>query len=331
MEYINSPVGAISRVGLGTWAMGGWGEVITSEADEMAVETIKKAVEMDVTLIDTAPAYGEGHSEKLVGRALKESGYRNKVILATKCGLSWDDKGTVYRDSRPETLKKEVEASLERLQTNYIDIYQVHWPDADVPIAETAQCLKEILDSGKIRTIGLSNYTNAMIDEWRKYAPVHFIQPSYNILEDKLFENQIPYAQEHGISILGYSSLCRGMLHGTYTKDTKFNDGDMRGEKDPKYLGENFLNHLAAVDELKEYAKTLGKKVDEIAMRWVLDKGVSCALYGCRKPHHLGPIAGCTDFKLSPEQCDYMSYLVAKHVPVQVGKEYLAPPLMSEL
>lgn len=331
MEYIKTSVEGmeISRIGLGTWAMGGggWG----GYDDEPAIETIKKAVDMGVTLIDTAPAYGEGHSEEVVGKALAEAGIRDKVVLATKCGLSWNEAGTVYRDSRPETLKKELDASLKRLQTDHIDIYQVHWPDGDVAIAETAQCLKEMYESGKIRAIGLSNYTNAMIDEWKKYAPVHFIQPSFNILEDKLFENQIPYCQENNISILGYSALCRGMLHGTYTKDTKFNEGDMRAQEDPKYQGQNFLNHLAAIDALKEYGAKIGKQVDQIAVRWVLEKGITCALYGCRKPHHLAPIPGCVDFTLTPEQCDEMEAIVAKYVPVQVGKEFLAPPLLSEI
>lgn len=331
MEYIKTSVPGmeISRIGLGTWAMGGggWG----GYDDGPALETIAKAVEMGVNLIDTAPAYGEGHSEMVVGKAVAELGCRDKLVLATKCGLSWTKDGVVYRDSRPETLLKELENSLERLQTSWIDIYQVHWPDGDVPIAETAAVLKEMFESGKIKAIGLSNYTNAMIDEWRKYAPVHFIQPSFNILEDKLFENQIPYCQEHNISILGYSALCRGMLHGTYTKDTKFNDGDMRAKDDPKYQGEAFLNHLAAIDALKEYAAKIGKRVDHIAVRWVLEKGITCALYGCRKPQHLEPIPGCVDFQLTPAQCDEMEAIVAKYIPVQVGKDFLAPPLMSEL
>lgn len=330
MEYAKTAIEGmeISRVGLGTWAMGGagWGGIV----DEPAVAAVRKALDMGVNLVDTAPAYGAGHSEEIVGRALKD-GYRQKCVLATKCGLSWTEDGVVYRDSRPETIRKECEASLKRLGTDYIDIYQVHWPDGNVPIAETAGVMKELMDEGKIRAIGVSNYSNAQLDEWRKTAPLHTIQPSFNILEDKLFENQLPYAKEHNIAVLGYSALCRGMLHGTYYVGMKFNEGDMRAQDDPKYQGENFVNHLKAVDALKEYAKGLGKTVADISVRWVLEKGVTCALWGARKPEQLDAISGCVGFTLTKEQCDEMEAIVAKYVPVQVGKEFLAPPLRTEI
>lgn len=329
MEFFKTAVEGLEvpRVGLGTWAMGGsgWGGIV----DEPAVKCVRAALDMGVSLVDTAPAYGAGHSELLVGEALKD-GYRDKCILATKCGLSWDKDGNVYRDSRPETLRKELEDSLRRLGTDHIDIYQVHWPDEKVPIAETAGVMGEFLKEGKIRAIGVSNYTNEMLDEWRKTAPLHTIQPSFNILEDKLFENQIPYAKEHDITVLGYSTLCRGMLHGKYHVGMKFNEGDMRGEDDPKYQGQNFVNHLAAVDELKEYAAKLGKTVAQISVRWALEKGVSCALLGARRPDQLEWIPGCVGWSLTEEQCAEMEAIVAKHVPVQVGKEFLAPPFRED-
>lgn len=329
MEFFKTSVEGleIPRVALGTWAMGGagWGGVV----DEPAIECVRKAIDMGIVMLDSAPAYGAGHSEELCGAALKD-GYREKIVVATKCGLSWDKDGNVYRDARPETIRKEVDASLKRLGTDVIDIYQVHWPDAKVPIAETAGVMKELLDAGKIRAIGVSNFTNEQLDEWQKTAPLHTIQPSFNILENKLFENQIPYAKEHNITVLGYSPLCRGLLHGKYTKDTKFNDGDMRGGDDPKYQGQNFINHIAAVDELKEYAAGLGKTVAQIAVRWCLEQGVSCALLGARRPDQLDWIPGAVDWELTEEQCKEMEAIVAKHVPVQVGKEFLAPPLREE-
>lgn len=330
MEYAKTAVEGLSipRIGLGTWAMGGsgWGGIV----DEPAIACIRAAIDMGVTLVDTAPAYGAGHSEQLVGEALQAPGYREKCILATKCGLSWDESGNVYRDSRPETLRKELDASLARLRTDCIDIYQVHWPDERVPIRETAECLAEFFKSGKIRAIGVSNFTNAQLDEWRKYAPLHTIQPSFNILENKLFENQIPYAQANQISVLGYSALCRGMLHGKYYVGMPFNEGDMRAHDDPKYQGENFVRHLAAVEELREYASALGKTVAQISVRWVLERGVTCALWGARRPDQLDAIPGCVGWSLTPAQCDEMEAIVAKHVPVQVGKDFLAPPFRQD-
>lgn len=326
MEYIKTSVEGLelSRVGLGTWAIGGgnWGNTEV----EPAVKTIQKAVDMGINVVDTAPVYGFGHSEEVVGKALSEANYRQKAVLATKCGLSWTAEGDVYRDSRPETIRKELELSLKRLHTDYIDIYQIHWADIMVPIAETAGTMLELMREGKIRAIGVSNMSNAQIDEWKKTAPVHTIQPSYNILENKLFEDQLPYAAANNISVLGYSSLCRGLLSGKYYVGMKFREGDMRGNDDPKYQGESFVKHIAAVDALKEYAVQFGKTVPELAVRWSLDKGVSCALWGARQPEQLDIIPGVIGWKLTSEQCDEMEAIVAKYVPVQVAKEFLTPP-----
>lgn len=184
----------------------------------------------------------------------------------------------------------------------------------------------EFLKEGKIRAIGVSNMSNAQIDEWKKTAPIHTIQPSYNILENKLFENQIPYAEANNISVIGYSSLSRGMLSGKYFVGMKFREGDMRGSDDPKYQGQNFINHIAAVNALKEYAKQFNKSVPEISVRWCLDKGVSCALWGARQPEQLDIISGVMGWKLTSEQCDEMEAIVAKYVPIQIGKEFLTPP-----
>lgn len=329
MEYFKTAVEGleISRVGLGTWAMGGdnWGGI----EDKAAVEAIQAALDMGVNLVDTAPVYGFGHSEENVGRALSAPGYRQKAILATKCGLSWNDKVGVYRDCRPETIRAEVEQSLRRLNTDYIDIYQIHWPDIKVPFAESAEEMLKLLREGKIRAIGVSNLSIQQMDEWQRTAPIHTIQPSYNILENKLFEDQIPYATKGNIAVLGYSALCRGMLSGKYHAGMKFNDNDMRAESDPKFQGQDFLNHLAAVEALKEYAKQFGKTVSQLAVRWVLDKGVSCALWGIRNKGQLEPIEGVMGWSLSPAQLDEMEAIVAKHVPVQVDKEFLTPPYRS--
>lgn len=325
IEFMKTAVDGLelSRVGIGCWAMGGtnWGGIV----DDEAIEAIRAGLDMGLTVVDTAPIYGFGHSEDLVGKAL-EGGYRKKAVLATKCGLSWDKDGAAWRDSRPATIKKELEDSLRRLKTDCIDIYQIHWPDTKEPFAETAATMLDFMKQGKIRAIGVSNFSAAQMDEWRKTAPIHTMQPSYNILEDKLEENPIPYAQKHNIAILGYSSLARGMLSGKYYVGMKFKDGDMRQKNDKKYQGENFVNHLKAVDELKEYAKQFDKTVAQLAVRWVLDQGITCALWGIRKKEQLEPIPGVMGWKLTPEQRQEMAKIVEKYVPEQVEKEFLAPP-----
>jgi len=327
MEYTKTSVDGleISRVGLGTWVMGGgnfWGET----DEDLAIQAVHAALDLGITVVDTAPVYGKGRSEEIVGKALSQAGYRHKAILATKCGLSWDTEGHVYRDSRPATIRKEIENSLKRLQTDHIDIYQIHWPDIKVPFAETASIMLDLMKEGKIRAIGVSNMSNAQMDELRKTAPIHTMQPSFNILENKLFDNQIPYAQKNNIAVLGYSSLCRGLLSGKYYVGMKTKEWAMRADKDQKYQGQNFINHVAAVDELKKYAEQFGKTVSQLAVRWVLDKGVTCALWGIRKVDQLEPVSGVIGWHLTNEQMDEMEALVAKHVPVQVDKEFLTPP-----
>lgn len=327
MEYVKTTIDGLelSRVGLGTWGMGGgsyWGDA----EEDRAVKTIHAALDMGINVVDTAAVYGLGRSEEIVGKGLSQAGYRKKAILATKCGLSWDAQGNVYRDSRPATIRREIEDSLKRLQTDYIDIYQIHWADIKVPLSETASIMLDLMKEGKIRAIGVSNMSNDQMDEWRKTAPIHTLQPSYNILENKLFENQIPYAQKNNLSVLGYSSLCRGLLSGKYFVGMNTKELSMRAQEDQKFQGQNFVNHVAAVDELKIYAEQFGKTVAQLAVRWALDRGVTCALWGVTKEEHLEPVSGALGWHLTEEQMDEMELIVAKHIPVQVGKEFLVPP-----
>ena len=170
----------VSRIGLGTWAIGGWmwGGTDTWEA----VRTIQAAVDEGINLIDTAPVYGFGRAEELVGQALATGGRRARAIIATKVGIEWIN-GKPYRNSSPERIRHEVENSLSRLGTDYIDLYQVHWPDPSVPIEETAGALKKLLDEGKIRAIGVSNYSVEQIARFRTVAPIDAIQPPFNIFE----------------------------------------------------------------------------------------------------------------------------------------------------
>src|SRR6266568_1513344 len=178
-----------SRIGLGTWAIGGWMWGGTDEAQSIA--TIRSAVERGVTLIDTAPVYGFGRSEEIVGKALAESALRDRVQIATKVGLARQD-GKVFRDSRPARIRKEIEDSLKRLRTDVIDLYQVHWPDLETPIAETARTLEDLRREGKIRAIGLSNYSPAQMDSFRAVGGLDAAQPPYNLFEREIDSDVLP-------------------------------------------------------------------------------------------------------------------------------------------
>jgi aryl-alcohol dehydrogenase-like predicted oxidoreductase len=197
-----------SRIGLGTWAIGGWMWGGTDEAQSIA--TIRSAVERGITLIDTAPAYGFGRSEEIVGKALVEGSLRDKVQIATKVGLAWRD-GKVFRDSRPARIRKEIEDSLRRLRTDYIDLYQVHWPDLETPIAETARTLEDSRRQGKVRAIGVSNYSPAQMDAFRAVASLDAVQPPYNLFEREIDKAVLPYAKRTGLTVLSYGALCRGL------------------------------------------------------------------------------------------------------------------------
>src|ERR1700761_2901728 len=182
MEKIEIGSSAIttSRVGLGTWAIGGWMWGGTDEAQSIA--TIRSAVDRGITLVDTAPVYGFGRSEEIVGKALTEGKLRDRAIIATKVGLDWKD-AKPFRNAMCLCIFQEIETSLKRLRTDHVDIYQVHWPDPETPIAETADTMAELLKQGKIRAIGVSNFSVSQMEEFRKTAPIHVVQPPYNLFE----------------------------------------------------------------------------------------------------------------------------------------------------
>ena len=186
-------------------------------------------------LIDTAPAYGFGRSEEIVGQAPAEGGSRDKVRIATKVGLAWKN-GQIFRDSRPARIRNEVEDSLRRLRTDVIDIYQVHWPDLETPIAETAQALEDLRSEGKIRAIGVSNYLPAQMEDFRAVAKLDAVQPPYNLFEREIEADVLPYAKNARLTVLSYGALCRGLLSGRMTKETKFEGDDLR-KIDPKFQG----------------------------------------------------------------------------------------------
>jgi aryl-alcohol dehydrogenase-like predicted oxidoreductase len=264
-----------SRIGLGTWAMGGWMWGGTDEAQSIA--TIRSAIDHGVTLIDTAPVYGFGRSEEIVGRAL-EGSLRHKVTIATKVGLTWKD-GVVYRDSRPARIRQEIEDSLRRLRTDVIDLYQVHWPDFETPIVETARTMEDLRREGKIRAIGVSNFSPTQMRMFCADAQLDAVQPPYNLFERAIEADVLPYAVGAGLTVLSYGALCRGLLSGRMAADTKFDGDDLR-KVDPKFQGKRFRQYLTAVDELKRIAhERFGKSVLALAVRWVLDQGPTIALW----------------------------------------------------
>jgi aryl-alcohol dehydrogenase-like predicted oxidoreductase len=310
----------VSRVALGTWAMGGW---MWGGSDQReAIATIHAALNQGINLIDTAPVYGFGASEEIVGAAL--DGVRAQTVIATKTGLEWRD-GKIYRNATGERILREIDDSLRRLRTDYIDIYQVHWPDPLVPVEETAEAMRSLYEQGKIRAIGVSNFSVAQIERFRKVAPLHVLQPPYNLFERGIEAEILPYCQANGIATLGYGALCRGLLSGRMRPDTVFHGDDLRGV-DPKFQPPRFAQYLEAVRQLDELAqRRFHRHVIQLAVRWMLDKGISVALWGGRHPNQLEAALEVAGWSLSATDRVLVERIVNTVITDPVGPEFMAP------
>ncbi len=318
----------IPRVGLGTWALGGWMWGGTKKNEP--IDTILTAIDKGVTLIDTAPVYGFGKSEELVGKALKEHGDRESITLVTKWGLEWDEDENVVRNSSMERLEKELDDSLKRLDTDYIDVYLVHWPDTAVPFEETAEGMNKFLQRGKVRSIGVSNYSPAQMDEFRKIAPIHFAQPPYNLFEREIEHDVMPYCKKHDITMLGYGALCRGMLSGNMSPEQTFEGDDLRN-MDPRFQDPQFKEYLEAVRKLEEFAmRNNARHVIHLAVRWILDKGMDVALWGARKPEQLAPLDRTFGWKLDQTALKEIDDILNETIEEPVGASFMSPPTRGE-
>jgi aryl-alcohol dehydrogenase-like predicted oxidoreductase len=312
-----------SRIALGTWAMGGWMWGGSDEAE--CIRTIHEALDRGITLIDTAPVYGFGHSEEIVGKALAD-GRRRRVSIATKVGLDWRD-GKPFRSATRARIMKEVDDSLRRLRTDVIDLYQVHWPDPNTPIEETAAAMADLQRHGKIRAIGVSNFTTAQMEAFRAVSPLHTAQPPYNLFERGIEQDVLPYCRDRKIVTLAYGALCRGLLAGRMTEATRFTGDDLR-KSDPKFQMPRLRQYLEAVDKLDRFARdNYGKRVIHLALRWVLDRSdTNIALWGARRPDQLAPVREVIGWHLDQSAMAEIDAILRKTVRDPVGPEFMAPP-----
>jgi aryl-alcohol dehydrogenase-like predicted oxidoreductase len=328
MEYAPIPGTSlkVSRVAIGTWAIGGWMWGGTNETESIA--TIRAALDHGINVIDTAPVYGFGRSEEIVGKALFEGGLRDRVLIATKAGLAWHD-GKVFRNASRQRIMNEVEDSLRRLRTEHIDIYQVHWPDPLVAIEETADAMHALFRQGKIGAIGVSNFSVEQMERFRRVAPLHVLQPPYNLFERGVEENLLPYCRQNYIATFGYGALCRGLLSGRMRPDTVFDGDDLR-RNDPKFQRPRFAQYLAAVQRLDRIARErFGKRVIHLAVRWLLDQGMTTALWGARHPAQLEPVDEVAGWTLDASTKSEIDWILRELITEPVGPEFMAPPARS--
>lgn len=308
-----------SVVAIGTWAIGGWKWGGTDEQD--SIDAIRAGLDAGLNFIDTAPAYGLGLSEEIVGRAISDR--RDDVILATKCGMVWDtDKGQYYLDEYdksvniylgPESIREEVEASLRRLDTDYIDLYQTHWQDATTPIEDTMGELLKLKDEGKIRAIGVSNATPEHMDEYREVGPLDSDQEKYSMLDRDAEEENLPYCEENDIAVLAYGPLAQGLLTGKMGPEREFPEGDQR-RTDERFKAENRRRTASMLDELRPIAEKYDLSLAQLTIAWTVEQpGLTHALVGARNPQQARENARAGDVELAEEDVSEITRILEEH------------------
>jgi len=315
----------VSAIAFGSWQLGGeWGQF----DEDDAIAAIRRARELGVNLFDTAQGYGFGASERLLGRALRDelANHRDEVVIATKGGLRMTDGGLV-RDSSPAWLCSGVDASLEALGVDHIDIYQVHWPDPKVPFAETAGALQELVDQGKIRHVGVSNFDTAEITEFAKTRPVETLQPPYDLFRRGIEAEILPYCRDHDIGVLVYGALAHGLLTGAMDDSTTFAADDWRSGA-PFFKGEDFHRNLKVVRELKRFAEDeLGVSMSRLAIAWTLaNPAVQVTIVGARHPDHIADSVAAAGLTLSEADLERIDRIMAG----SVGMTGPHPEMMPE-
>lgn len=313
----------VSRIVLGTWVTGGWAWGGSDDRDSIAA--ILRALELGINFIDTAPVYGFGRSEQVIGMALRQWGRRDNVVVATKCGLEWDEKENIRRNASPARIVREVDDSLSRLGVDRIDLYQIHWPDPETPIEESMKALEKLREAGKIRYIGVSNFNRDKIEDCLRVCDVHSLQPPYNLFEREAEKGLLPFCIERGIATLTYGGLCRGLLTGKFTGTEVFSRGDLR-RADPKFKPDRFRQYVKAVDALKKVAAKYGRTSAQFALRWALQQpGVTAAIAGARTARQVEDNAGAAGWSIAAEDLEKVESILAKMIKTPVGPEFMAP------
>jgi len=296
----------VSRVAFGTWQLGGdWGP--TDEAE--AIAAIRRAADLGVTLFDTAQAYGFGASERLLAKALE--GRLDDMTVATKGGLRSTDGGGVARDASPTWIRRGVEESLRELGTEAIDLYQLHWPDPATPFADTAEALADLVEEGKVRHIGVSNFDAAQMEAFSATLPVETLQPPYHLFHRAIEASVLPFAQTHDIGVLVYGPLAHGLLGGSLRADTRFSPGDWRATS-ADFRGDAYTRNLATVAELDRLARgELGITLSQLAVAWTLaNPAVHVAIVGTRNPAHVDEAVAASGVSLEPAVLERIDQII---------------------
>jgi len=314
----------ITPIGLGTWAIGGdgtfgWGP----QDDTESIAAIRRAVECGINWLDTAPVYGVGHSEEVVARALKEIGDSDRPYVFTKCGLVWDDKKNVTHRLKADSVRREVDDSLRRLQTDVIDLCQIHWPvfppGAPAPdIEEAWTALAELREQGKIRHIGVSNFDVSQLKRVRAIAPVTSLQPPYSMLMRGIEDEILPFCGENNIGTVVYSPMHNGMLSGAMTRERveSLPETDWRVNVNPAFREPHLSKCLELVEVLRGIGERQDRQPGEVAIAWTLrDTPVTGAIVGARNAKQVDGFIGAMEYRLGDGEVEE----IAAALPGDIG------------
>ena len=307
----------VSKISYGTWQFGGdWGH-IDHEQWDAGKATVRKALELGINFFDTAQAYGFGLAERLLGEALQPElrSQRDKIVLATKGGLRMEG-STLLRDASARWLRQGVEQSLRNLGVDYIDLYQVHWPDPNTPIEETASALDALVHEGKIHYVGVSNYNVEQMRAFERTRRLDALQPPYSLFRRDIEREVLPYCEAAGIGVLVYGPLAHGLLGGSFTPQTTFAPDDWRS-KSGFFHGENFQRNVAVVEQLKRLAAREGMTIAQLAVAWVLARpAIDVAIVGARNPEQLEQTARAGDRHLTQQTLQEIERIMREAVPI---------------
>ncbi len=305
----------ITPVGVGAWAMGGagWRFAWGPQDDRDSIAAIRAALDAGINWIDTAPVYGLGHSEQVVGRALRDA--PQKPLIFTKCGRNWNEQGDIVKCLHPDAIRKECENSLRRLGVDVIDLYQMHWPEPDEDIEAGWEAMAALMQEGKVRYIGVSNFTVEQMERIRRIAPITSLQPPYSIVQPEVEQSQLPYCAQHNIGVIVYAPMKSGLLTGAMTREraAALPPDDWRS-RSPFFREPMLSRNLALVELLRRIGNRHGRTPAEVAIAWTLrHPAVTAAIVGLRHPGQLEGVIGAAGFRLDADEIEEIRKFIEAH------------------
>ena len=305
----------ITPIGFGTWALGGggWAFGWGPQDDEQSIAAIHRALDLGINWIDTAAVYGLGHSEEIVARALKDRSERPYVF--TKCSRVWDENGEIRSSLKAQSIRRECEDSLRRLQVDVIDLYQVHWPMPESELEEGWEAMAQLKDEGKVRYIGACNFNVEQMRRAMRIAPISTLQPPYSLVKPEVEEEILPFCEEQDTGVIVYSPMMSGLLSGSMTREriAKLPDDDWR-KRDPEFQEPRLSRNLALVEQLQEIGYMHSRSPGEVAIAWTLhNPAVTAAIVGARRPEQVDSIIGAAEFRLTEAEFDQIEEFRKEH------------------